>query len=218
MSFAGSLSNVATFSAGNYGLSDLGASFVAITPTPGTGIIGHAAPTTFDETKPYLTLFNNGTLTIYPAYLILHLTVVSVANTRTQFTMALDGGGVARRTSAGTGATINNTNMASAVSAGAQVYVGAVVASAVTASRRLLGTRVVRAAIGVVEDTIAFTWGASGTVLSPGLITSGTAIAHTSHGFGPVAIGPGQNFLVHQWSASQSTGPTFEVEFGYYER
>ena len=33
-------------------LADEGSYFTAITPTSGTGIIGHAAPTTFDEAKP----------------------------------------------------------------------------------------------------------------------------------------------------------------------
>ena len=217
MAFAGSSANVAGLSGRDINLADLGASFLAITPTPGTGIIGHAAPTTFDETKPYLHLYNAGLLTIYPAYLKFHVTVVGVANTRVQYTQALDSG-ANRYTSGGTSLTINNTNMASAVTSGAQIRVGAVTAAAVSTQRRILSHRVFRAVIEVVEDTYTFTWGSPSLAQVPGLITTGTAQAHVAHAFPPLAIGPGQQFLVHQWSASQSTGPTMEVEFGYYEK
>ena len=55
-----------------------GSHFVAITPTPGTGIIGHAAPTTFDEAKPYIVVYNgHPTKSLYPQFLHLHETVAS---------------------------------------------------------------------------------------------------------------------------------------------
>ncbi|HYC99696.1 MAG TPA: hypothetical protein VEB22_00585, partial [Phycisphaerales bacterium] len=38
-------------------LADEGSYFVARNPTPGTGVAGHAAPTTLDDTKPFLELF-----------------------------------------------------------------------------------------------------------------------------------------------------------------
>ena len=53
---------------------DEGSYFVAITPTAGTGVIGHAAPTTFDEAKPLFVLYNGGSKNIYPQFLHLHET------------------------------------------------------------------------------------------------------------------------------------------------
>ena len=42
-----------------------GTYFTAISPTSGTGLLGHAAPTTFDQTKAFIYLYNGGTKTIY---------------------------------------------------------------------------------------------------------------------------------------------------------
>ena len=207
MAFSGSSASVASLTGRDTNLADLGASFVAITPTPGTGIIGHAAPTTFDETKPYLALYNAGTSTIHPAYLRFHITVVGAANTRVQYTLALDSGSN-RRSSGGTALTINNTNMASQVLSGASIYVGAVVAAAASTNRRVLGTVVMRGVIEVVEDTYTLNFGGPTLGLHASLATAGTAVAHVAHGVAPVTIGPGQNLLVHQWSASQRHGST----------
>jgi hypothetical protein len=82
-----------------------GSRYVAVNPTPGTGILGHAAPTTFDETKPFLLVYNGGSKTITPVTVRLTDTVVSVGGTRIQFTQALDQGAsqaAARRSSART--------------------------------------------------------------------------------------------------------------------
>lgn len=217
MAFAGSSASVAALTGRDTNLADLGASFVAITPTPGTGIIGHAAPTTFDETKAYFHLYNAGSLTIYPAYLKLHVTVVSVAAVRVQFTQTLDSG-ADRRTSGGTALTINNTNMASGVLSGASAYVGAVTTAAATGNRRVISHQVYRSVIDVVEDEYTFTWGGPALPLHASLATAGTAISHVAHGFMPVAVGPGQSFDIFQWAGSQSTGPTLMVEFGFYAK
>mgnify|MGYP001597421384 CR=1 FL=1 len=216
MAFSGSSANVAGLTGRDTNLADLGASFLAITATPGTGVIGHAAPTTFDETKPYFLLYNAGALTIYPAFLKLHTTVVGVAGARVQFTQAIDS--VNRWSSVGTALTINNTNMASNVISGATIRVGAPVATAASPNRRVLSHRVYRAVIEVVEDTYCFSWGSPSPGAPSNLISSGTTVTAFTHSYPALAIGPGQSFLIHQWRASQSTGPTFEVEFAYYEK
>lgn len=193
---------------------DEGSYFTGITPTPGTGIIGHAAPTTFDETKPYLLLYNGGQNRIYPQYLRLHDTVVSVGGSRVQFTVAIDQGN--RYSSGGTALTKNNVNMDSVITTGATINVGAVIASAASASRRVIDHVVYRGTIDVVEDVYELVFGSA-----DGSGASGSRVATVQDMaklLPPVVIGPGQSLLVHQWAASQSTGPTFQVSFGYIER
>lgn len=193
---------------------DEGSYFTALSTTPGTGIIGHAAPTTFDATKPYFLLYNGGVNRIYPQFLRLHDTVVSVGGARVQFTVVVDQGN--RYSSAGTALTPKNVNMDSVISSAASIYQGAVVATAASASVRTLDHLVFRGTIDVVEDVYEIVFGAS-----DGSGQGGSRVA-TVGDFArlapPVVVGPGQSLLIHQWAASQSTGPTFQVSFGYIER
>ena len=192
---------------------DEGSYYVGISATPGTGIIGHAAPTTFDETKPYLLVYNGGTNRIYPQILKFHETVVSTAATRCQWTFTIDDGN--RLSSAGTAVTVNNGNMASSNASGAVIKQGAPVATAASGSRRVLGHFVVRSTIDVVEDNLTFVFGdpsAGQDSVAPATVMNMTVALP------PVVIGPGQSFMAYQWSASQSTGPTLEVVFGFIER
>lgn len=195
-------------------LADEGSYFTARTPTPGTGIIGHAAPTTFDETKPYLLLYNGGQNRIYPQFLRLHETVASVGGARVQFTVAVDTGN--RLSSAGTALTTQNVNMDDNTASAAVVTVGAVIATAATASRRVVDHVVFRGTIDIIEDVYELVFAGS-----DGAGAAGSRVA-TVQDFAkmlpPVVIGPGQSLLIHQWAASQSTGPTFQVTLGYVER
>lgn len=207
--YVSSLTNKELFS------SDEGSHFVAITPTAGTGIIGHAAPTTFDETKPYLLLYNGGSNRIYPQMIQLNETVASIGGTAMRFTVAVDTGN--RYASAGTAMTLANTNMDSLAASGASAYVGAVVASAATASRRNLGTYTVRGTtIDIIGDHYTLVFGAPSS--NGGASSKVATLVDSSRILPPVVIGPGQTLLVHQWAASQSTGPTFEVVMSYIER
>lgn len=194
---------------------DEGSYFMAISPTPGTGVIGHAAPTTFDETKPYLLIYNGSQFRLYPQFLRLHTTVVSVAAVRVQYTVVVDG--TNRYSSAGTAMTINNTNMDSNVSSsGVLAYQGAVVASAASATRRVLDHIVFRGTIDVVEDVYTITFGAG-----DGLGNASSRVAtvvDSSRSTAPVVIGPGHSLLIHQWSGSQSTGPTMQAALGFILR
>lgn len=192
---------------------DEGSYFVAISATPGTGVVGHPAPTTFDETKPYLLLYNGSTdKRIALQYLRFHETVVSTAATRTQWTFTIDEGN--RLSSAGTAATINNVNMASSNVSVAAIKHGAPVATAASASRRVLGHYSLRGSIDVVEDNLEFIFGGLGgqNVLAPATVMA------VAVNVPPVIIGPGQSFMAYQWSASQSTGPTLEMVLGFIER
>lgn len=197
---------------------DEGSHYVAVNPTPGTGIIGHAAATTFDETKALLTLYNGNSsyVRVYLQSLLLDVTVVGVGHTRDQFTFTLDTGNLV--SSGGTTLTQSNVNMDSSNTSGIVATFGAVVCSAATAARRLLGNYVVKGAnIEVVWDQFEFICGAVGgsTTLAT---TPTTTAAHFSRHMPPIVIGPGQILKVHQWAASQSTGITFEPVINFIVR
>jgi hypothetical protein len=195
-------------------VADEGSYFVARTATPGTGIIGHAAPTTFDETKPYLLLYNGGQKRIYPQYLRLHETVASAGGARVQFTMVVDQGN--RYASAGSALTVVNPNMDSTAASQCTGYVGAVIASAASASRRIVDHLVFRGTIDIVEDVYEIVFGAGdGSGMGGSRAATVQDMARLAP---PIVIGPGQSFLIHQWAAAQSTGPTFQVSLGYIER
>lgn len=190
--------------------------FVAVNPTAGTGIIGHAAPTTFDETKAFLFVYNGGGKTIYPVCVRLVDTVVSVGDTRVQFNQTLDQGN--RFSSGGTALTVSNTNIGSSVGSGATITAGAVVLTAATSRRRLLGNQVIKGAnIDVVWDQVEFVFGTTGGSQG-GMLTPTTVAQWYSVPVPPVAIPPGYCWALYQWAASQSTGPTYEVIFDYIER
>lgn len=192
-----------------------GSHYIAITPTPGTGIIGHAAPTTFDETKPYLLLYNgHPSRYLYPQFLHLHSTVASIGGARVQFTIATDVG--VRRTSAGTALTVSRTNTNTVADGTTVGYIGAIVASAATASREIKANVVFRGTIDIIEDDYQIVWGAPDGV--GGSSSRVATVAEVSRVVPPLAIGPGYSLLIHQWAAAQSTGPTFEAYFSYILR
>lgn len=193
-----------------------GSYFTACSPTPGTGVIGHAAPTSFDEAKPYLVVYNGSTLNLYPQFLQLNETVASVGGTMVQLTQTIDIGN--RYSSGGTAMTVNNTNMASSNSASAVLcYQGAVVGTAASGSRRLLGNTVFRSGvIDIIRDQYQLVWGApDGTATTASRVAT---VAEFSRVCPPVCIGPGHSLLLTQWAAAQSTGPTWEALFGFVLR
>lgn len=194
-----------------------GVTYLAINPTPGTGLAGHAAPTTFDETKAIFQIYNGSTNSyVYPHYLRLTITAASVGNTIQRFTQTVDTGN--RFSSGGSTLTAANTNMASSNVTGAVAKGGAVVCTAASGSRRILSTMTYRTVLGVVGDVYAFSWGHEQGCDPASLITTGSAISNVSFSYNPVVIGPGQSFMVYQWAAGQSGAPSFEFDFGYSER
>ncbi len=193
-----------------------GSRFVAVNPTAGTGILGHAAPTTFDETKAFLYVYNGGSKTIYPVSVRLVDTVVSIGGTRTQFTQTIDSGN--KFSSGGTALIKANPNMGVTSGSGATITAGAVVLAAATSNRRLLGNQVIKGAnIDVVWDQIEFIFGTTGGSTG-GLLTPTTTAQWFSVPCPAVGIAPNTGWALYQWAASQSTGPTYEVIFDYIER
>ncbi len=190
--------------------------FGAVNPTAGTGILGHAAPTTFDETKAFLYIFNAGSKTIYPVSVRLVDTVVSIGGTRIQFNQTLDLGN--KFSSGGTALTVNNTNGASTTTTGATITAGAVVLTAATSRRKLLGNQVIKGAnIDVVWDQIEFMFGTTGGSQG-GMLTPTTVAQWYTVPCPAVGISPGWGWALYQWAASQSTGPTYEVIVDFIER
>lgn len=196
--------------------------FTALNPTPGTGIAGHAAPTTFDATKPILLAYNDkdsGVLLV-PQFLRMQLTAASVGNTVQRFSQVIDPGSAtlgSRYASGGTELIPRNVNMLAKTPNRSKVHFGAVVAAAANGGAATVGNTTYRSVLGVVADTYQLTWGCPIMGDPASLITTGTAVSHVAFGYGPVVIGPGGSFLVHQWAASQSAAPSFEVEFGFLE-
>jgi hypothetical protein len=194
-----------------------GSYFVGITPTSGTGIIGHAAPTTFDETKPYILLYNSSaTKTLYPQYIQFNETAASVGGTTVRFVPCVDNGN--RWSSAGTDLTVSNANGASSIATAATTAkVGAVIATAATGGRRNYGDIVFRGTtIDIIGDNYTIVFGAPST--NGGSSSKVATLMDSSRNAPAIAVGPGQSFLLHQWAASQSTGPTFQVIMGWIER
>jgi hypothetical protein len=193
---------------------DEGTYFTAISATPGTGVIGHAAPTTFDEAKPYLTVFNSGSRRIYPQFLRLHETVASVGGAIVQMTITTDVGN--RRASAGTAMTVSKSSLGGGVSSGATVFQGAVVGTAATGSRIIHDHVVFRSTIDIIGDDYEIVFGG----LGGGTMTGSrvATVAEFSRTVGPVVIEPGNSMCITQWVAAQSTGPTWIATLGFIER
>src|ERR1700674_2202627 len=138
MAFQGTGTVVSSLTGRDTQMADSGGVYVAITPTPGTGIIGGGSVQAFTETTPIFVLYNSGSLNIYPLALRMHTTVIGATASVAQFwTNTLDSGN--RLSSGGTGLTISNTNMTSNNKSAAIITVGAITATAATGARRVVG-------------------------------------------------------------------------------
>lgn len=204
-----------------HALADEGSYFTLKTAAPGTGVAGHAAPTTLDDTKPYLLLHNGASATQTPSrrmyldYLRLTVTAAGTGGSAVNVAFKTDAGN--RRSSAGTAMTPVNANQDDSTASAIAAWVGPVVASAATSAARLQYAQPVRPVISVAQDVYTFTFG-QGVQTVPALISSGTAIAHLVYNHGPLIIGPNQSLLVHIWQPAQSAASSYEVEMGFWER
>ena len=198
-----------------WGAADEGTYYVAVNPTAGTGIVGPVS-TTLDEAKALLCVYNGGQNRIYPQRMNLWVTVVGTTGTRQDYNFTIDQGN--RYSSGGTALTKSNVNMDSVRTTGATINFGALVTSAASGSRRLMGNHQIReAAIEIVGDQYTFIWGNN----SNGGNSSGTRVATVADfqvEVQPMVIGPGQSLLLHHWRTSITVGVTFEVNFEYIER
>ena len=189
---------------------------MALTPTPGTGVIGTINIAAITDVSPTAVFYNGnsaGGANIYPQFLNLHETVVSTSGARVQFTFYLDT--INRWTSAGTALTVGGTNSGIVASSGLAAHVGAVVSPAANA-KVLIAHVVFRGTIDVVEDQFEFVFGGPGSGMFAG--PQATTVQHFAANLPPICIQPGHSLVMHQWAASQANAPTYEYQFAYIER
>jgi hypothetical protein len=201
-----------------YGPADEGRYMVLRNATPGTGIAGHAAPTTIDDTKPLLYLRNDATVAegkrIYLDYIKLDVTAAGTNATDLGFQHILD---VRAAPSAGTQLTAVNANGDSSEAPSLTAWLGAAVVAAASTSVRRLAHGLARLVIPVVGDTYRFDFGAGSQAMGS-MIDAGTAIANIVIPVHPIVIAPGQSYLLHQRSSAQSGAHSFEFECGFWVR
>lgn len=219
---------VVPISHGTFGLADEGSYFHACNATPGTGII-HALTTAFSSTAALFCLRNTdaeGAKRLYLDYVRLstgHTTAIAMtAATSIEVAVTIDN--TNRYSSGGTALTPVNANMDSSGATIASLTFGAVVLTAASGSVRTTTRASLprRAAPAMVTgDQFLFNFGNVG---APALTVAGAAAPATAAGqfyvpLGPVVIGGGDSVNFHLWyPAGATTAPTYEVEFGWYER
>lgn len=199
-----------------YLLADEGSYFVALNATPGTGVAGHAAPTTFDNTKPFVLIKNGnvaGGKSLYLDYIKLVLTVAGAGGTLNYATHVLDAG--AGYTSGGTAQSPVNPNGGLNPSTQATIYTGAVVATA-GGSQRVVAHQRVRTPISVVGDVTLYDFG--GTVIPTGGVLEGTTESERVIVCPPIMIPPQGWYKLVLWRGSQSGANSYENEIAYWER
>ena len=184
--------------------------------TAGTGVAGHAAPTTMDNTKPFILLQNGSTdARIYLDYIRLYVTAAGTAGTLNYATHLLDPG--AGYTSGGEDLTpVNPNGEFGAVSALTQYKNGAVVATA-GGAQRIVSTTAVRTVIPVVGDNILFTFEGL-TRAGAGMPLEGTLQLEKIIQCPPIIIAPTWFYKLVLWRASQTAAASYETEIGFWER
>lgn len=202
-------------------LADEGSYFVATNPTPGTGVAGKAAPTALADTAALMHVHNNETdllkgKRLYLDFLLLRPTAAGTNGTNFNLTQKIDRGPT-RYASGGSNITPVNPNMGSSETSPAVVKVGDLTLGAATSSARLVHHEQVRSVIKVIGDKYLLTFGNS----SPptiGMAMEGTAQAAIHLACPPVVLGPGDQWCLHEWAASQSVAAGYEFVLGFFAR
>lgn len=202
----------------NYALANF---FTVRNTTPGTGIAGHAAPSTADNTKPVLYLFNASQNTrLYIEYVKVRMTAIGAGATTTDVQVFVDRAGAATRTSGGTQVTPvwnNSVLQSGAVQVSAvTAFIGAVVTSPVAA--KTVASQRIRSVVPVVEDQYHLNFSAIDAPFVASLASTGTAVYQASIPIPPVIVGPLDVFELVFWGASQSGAHSFDIEAGWFER
>lgn len=211
-------------------LADEGSEFQASSPTPGTGIAEGNTTTAFVTTTPYL-LIQNAALagplakSLYLKKIKLSTTLAGVGLATLQYVMVVDQ--ISRWSAGGSGcglatnlATLNGpfqANPAAQFGSIAQVFTGAVTATAPSPNARMLSHAQLRAAIPVIGDSFTFSFGGTEDYHT-GLAKNGTAPSDFVVPHPTVVVPPGCSFLLYIWAAAMSTSPAFEVDACWIER
>ena len=200
-------------------LADEGSYFTVINPTLLTGLATVAAPTTADDTKPFIILHNNdavGGRHIKPDYIRLLCTAAGTAGTSVHVCIKLDK--APRYTSGSTLTTTpKNVNMGSGIQSVALVYAGPLVAAAASTALRTIAHSLMKSSIPAAGDEFVIKFGATspaGAGQDKGAADESTYICNMP----PVSLGPGDLMLVHLFLPSQSAASSYELDMGFYER
>lgn len=200
-------------------VADEGSYFTILNPTPGTGVAGHAAPTTMDNTKPFLIFQNSaevGGRRVYLDYIKLVVTAAGTGGTLNYATHLIDSGaGYTSGGSALTPVSVNgdlnpNSVVRSAVA-------GAAVATANASTQRVVAHQTARTVIPVVGDVLLFQFGQAMSSVA-GAPLEGTLQLERIIQCPPVIVAPQQWYKLVLWRASQSAAASYELEVGYWER
>lgn len=213
-------SNAVLLSRKSLGLLAEGKSFIARSPTPGTGIASLAAPTAFDDTKPFLLIKNgnaDGGDDIVLDQIKLRATAAGTAGTAVHYDLKLDMANPLRYTSGGETLASVNCDGGSSETSGATIYCGALVAAAVASGARLLGGGQFSTTIPIIGDQYILTFDDAGPGAG-GQLVAAAAAKSIVHNHPPVAIAPGQWLAFHLWLPSQSAASSYEVEIAYHAR
>jgi hypothetical protein len=196
---------------------DEGSYFVARNATPGTGVVGHAAPTTHDTEKAFIMLENGSeSLRVTLDYIKLHVTAAGTGGTVNYATHTVD----KNRTysSGGENLTIVNVNLlGSQSSVLTTAKIGAVVpGQANTTNAVIVAHQRLRTVIPVVGDIIFFNFG--GVPVPSGAVLGGTTELERGIQCPPIVLGPGHSYHLVLWRASQSAAASYECEIGFWQR
>jgi len=200
-------------------IADEGSYFLATNPTMGTGIAGIAASTSYDATESLLHIRNTSTSKrLYLDFIELVATAAGTNGTTFGVTMTTDRG-ASRYTSGATAITPVNVNLASADTADCTVKFGALVTTAASADVRLLGNIPLRTVIKVIGDRYRFNFGDTNSAwTNAGASTDGTTSVAMTIPCPPVVLGENDQFLLHDWGASQTVGASYEFRIGFVMR
>jgi hypothetical protein len=196
-----------------------GSYFVVTNPTPGTGLIGIAASTAYDAAESFLHMRNTSTTKkVHLHYMHLKCTAAGTNGTTFGATMVADRG-TSRYTSGGATLTPVNVNLASSAS-GADVVIkaGPLVTTAASADARIIGDYPLRTVIKVIGDSYLFTFGAVAPLPFSGVPIEGTTQTALQIPCPPVVLGENDQFLFHEYGASQSVGAAYTLSLGFWLR
>lgn len=187
-----------------------------------TSVVDDAATAsaTHAQNVPVMYVQNNstptdtGARTIYP--LALKMTVSQAPTSATVWSYAFRADSVARYTSGGTRLNAVNLNTGSSNTSNALAYFGAVVTTPLpSAAQRVLASGQVQSTIPVTKDVWIFTFG---DITMPSSILTASAAKNINIPVQPFALGPGWNFALEMWGASNAAAPSWEFDFIYAER
>jgi hypothetical protein len=196
-----------------------GRAFVATNPTPGTGLANQAAPTSFDETKYFMTVKNTdqtGGVDIVPDYIKLICTAAGTGGASTHLTVTIDTDVANTRwTSGGSVLTPVATNGKRGDAGVASIHAGALVTVAGPA-KRIVSNSILRTVIPVVGDTYILSFG-DPTINAGATPLNGTNPALVVLEAPAVVVPPQWALCFALWLPSQSVASSWEVEFGWFE-